>query len=488
MPELADRPSRLQTRAIGLAVLVIAAAIAATVMFSILRASPALAIEGQPAAGETLELNGSGFEPGDILLLTWNGREAAWMPPVRVNDDGSFVIEVVLPRGLSDGQYVIGTTDGSDDGLATVMVAVGTEPTWQPGVAREPFDTTPVTSPRPSASEAPELSVPMTIPTAEASVAPDPTQIPAAVADAGGSGTGGSTAAPPPSAPPMPVMPGVGDHGNPLHCMGYPEPRVWLESQDWWDPIPVLGGLGHLHMGMCFPLGQTVSGVANFDIRVVLHRNAGTLIRIKMQDDNSKEHLVLRPNKAIGDGAYWYKVAIDTRNMPDGLRLFRFYADLEHPNGNTQTARPIFSLRVDNGGAAQDWSDRSREVRTTAWYREANPELDWGYLGAVVQDFDPGPHSAAFSVGAKCSVNGDNGGASNSSPPLARWSAHVDPDFHAGNDGLVLGQGSGQLSGDISVPAGSLSPGWHRLVLRCTQVLGDRTHSAVGIYSFLVDR
>lgn len=456
-------------------------------MFSLLRASPALAIEGQAAAGETLALNGSGFEPGDILLLTWNGREAAWMPAVRVNDDGAFSTEVVLPRGLSDGQYVIGTTDGSADGLATVMVAVGTEPTWEPEVAREPFDTTPVTSSGPSVSEGPELSVPMTIPTAEPSAAP--TQVPAAVADApvqGGSGTGGSTVAPPAST--APSMPGMGEHGNPLACMGYPETRVWLESQDWWDPIPVLGGLGHIHMGMCFPLGQTVSGVVNFDIRVVLHHNAGTLIRIKMQDDNSKEHLVMRPNAAVGDGAYWYKVAIDTRNMPDGLRLFRFYADLEHPNGNTQTARPIIPLRVENGGADKNWSDRSQEVRATAWYQEASPKLDWGYIGAVVQDFDPGPHSAAFSVGGKCFVNGENGGASASSPPVARWSAHVDPDFHAGNNGLVLGQGAGELSGNISVPAGSLSPGWHRLVLRCTQVLGDRSHSAVGIYSFMVDR
>ncbi len=488
MSELTHRPSRLQTRAIGLSVLLLASAIAATVMFSIMRASPALAIEGQVAAGETLELNGSGFEPNDILLLTWDGHATPWMPSVRVAVDGTFASLVALPSDLPDGQHVIGVTDGDNDGLASAVVALGTEPTWEPEVAREPFDTSPK-SPTRLANEPPELSVPRTIPTHEAIVEPDPTQAPGAVANTpahGSGGSGGSTVAPPPSS--AAPMPGAGEHGNPLACMGYPEPRVWLESQDWWDPIPVLGGLGHMHMGMCFPLGQTVSGVVSFDIRVVLHHNAGTLIRVKMQDDNSNEHLVLRPNTVVGDGSYWYRVAIDTRNMPDGLRLFRFYADLEHPNGNTQTARPIIPLRVENGGADHNWSDRSQEVRATAWYQEASPKLDWGYIGAVVQDFDPGPHRAAFSVGAKCFVNGENGGASASSPPVTRWSVHVDPDFHAGNDGLILGQGSGELSGNISVPAGSLSPGWHRLVLRCTQVLGDRSHSAVGIYSFMVDR
>ncbi len=38
---------------------------------------------------------------------------------------------------------------------------------------------------------------------------------------------------------------------------------------------------GHVHMGTCFPLNQTVSGVVPFDIELVLHENPGALFHIQ---------------------------------------------------------------------------------------------------------------------------------------------------------------------------------------------------------------
>ena len=441
---------------------------------------PRLSVTGELQPGEMIHVIGNGFAPGEALLLTWDGEPATWLPTVQVGEDGSFDAMITLPPSLGPGPHTVGASDegGETRAVAEVTLLESDQPPPSFEVAREPFLTAPPTpSPTPTPSATPEL---------DATVAPTTvaTAAPVAAAATPAPATPRPTAAPPAV---MPPMAGVGEHGSSLACSGYPEQRIWLESQDWWSPIPELGGLGHMHMGMCFPLGQTVSGAVVFDVRVVLHHNAGTLVRIKMQDDNSKEHIVLRPNQAIGDGTYWYKLTIDTRNMPDGLRLFRFYADLEHPNGNTQTARPILPLRVENGGADSNWSDRDREVRATAWYREASPQLDWGYVGAVVENFNPGPYHATAAFQAKCFVNGEGGGESQGSPAVSSWSAHVDADFHAGNEGIVIGRGNGQLSGGISVATGGLSEGWHRLVVKCNQALGDRTHSAVGIYSFLVD-
>ena len=438
--------------------------------------SPTLAVSGDVKPGAVLTLTGDGFPAGQLVDLTWNGER---IEAVRADADGGFNVQIRLPSDVAPGRHAVEAVARADDSAAVAHVtALGGS------TAMGPFPPM-----GPAASSEPDLPIARDVPGGSGSGEADP---------ATAAGNGNSTAShddhsqppaatPPPAPHPMPPMPGMGEHGGSLDCSGYPEPRVWVESQDWWSPIPELGGMGHMHMGMCFPVGQTVAGPVAFDLRVVLHHNAGTLTRIKMQDDQSTEHLVLRPNRAVGDGVYWFNVSIDTRNMPDGLRLFRFYADLEHPNGNRQTARPIFPLRVENGGADNNWSDRQHELRATAWYREANPDLDWGYVGAVIENYNPGPYLGTAAFEARCFVNGENGDAAASSPALSSWSVHVDPDFHAGNPGILIAQGSGQLKQSIAFQTGGLSHGWHRLVVRCNQVLGDREHAAVGVFSILVD-
>src|SRR5438045_1314594 len=53
----------------------------------------------------------------------------------------------------------------------------------------------------------------------------------------------------------------------------YSEPRVFLEAQSWWGEqvngtFPVLGAAEHLHVAMCFPLQQNVSGSLPFRVRI----------------------------------------------------------------------------------------------------------------------------------------------------------------------------------------------------------------------------
>ena len=70
---------------------------------------------------------------------------------------------------------------------------------------------------------------------------------------------------------------------DPLTCQGYPEKRVYLESQSWWEPQkgppehPGTGKQGHIHVETCFPLYQTLGGTGTigFDITIRLHNMPG---------------------------------------------------------------------------------------------------------------------------------------------------------------------------------------------------------------------
>ena len=272
--------------------------------------------------------------------------------------------------------------------------------------------------------------------------------------------------------------------GDPrLTCAGYPEPRVFLESQAHWSPIPNLGTLGHVHVGTCFPLAQTVSGIVQFDIRVVLFENKGTLTRVKMQDDASNEHVLLTPNITPPDGGeriFWFKVSVDTRNMADGVRQFRWYADVLHTNGNTQTARSSWPLDVENGKADAGVTGSALEVRFLNWYRVASPARNWGYIGPTVTGMPLSPVSGSFDIDVNCSLNGDA-----DSPDITGSIVHIDPNFHQGSDGRIIYNGQ-PLSGRLTVNTAGLAPGLHKLSIRCQQLDGEERHEGIGVLPFTV--
>lgn len=224
---------------------------------------------------------------------------------------------------------------------------------------------------------------------------------------------------------------------------------------------------------MCFPLGQTVSGVVTFDVRVLLHDNLGTLVLLKEQDDKSKEHVLLKLNETPVNGGqhvYWYRVQIDTRNMPDGLRQWRWYARVEHSNGNLQTARSSWPLDVENGTTDSNVTGAAAKTKFENWYQVASPQRDWGYMGPIIS---PAPIPAGSpSVNVKCTVNGDS-----NSPALDATFIHVNPDFHAGNPGRIVYSGP-PLNGNITIP--NLVAG-DKVVVRCQQIDGDETHEGIAV-------
>lgn len=252
---------------------------------------------------------------------------------------------------------------------------------------------------------------------------------------------------------------------NPITCEGYPEQRVRLATQDWWNPIPTLGGTGHVHLETCFPVGQTISGTLRLDLVVVWHNNAGTLWRVKGQDDKSKNFLLIKPNISIpgGDGERIFTVFVNTALMPDGFRLMRFYADIEHANGNLQTARAGWPLDIENGKTDSNGATPGK-FKFQNWYRVASPARDWGYTGP---DITP---KGGLSYAVKCNTS--------TGIAIDRTFIHLNPDFHNGDDGTIIKNVAGAFNGTVTLPAGSTG----RMVVRCQQVDGSETHEGVGSF------
>jgi len=201
-----------------------------------------------------------------------------------------------------------------------------------------------------------------------------------------------------------------------------------------------------------------------------MHDNKGTLVRVKMQDDKSDNHLLLKPNLTPPDGGqhlFTFSVDIDTTDMPDGLRQFRFYADILHSNGNTQTARSSWPVDVENGKSDDNVTGAAAKVRYMNWYKVADPFRDWGYTGPIIGwDGDQ--------LEVKC-VN--NGGLA-----IDRTFVHLNPDFHAGSEGTVLLNVAGAFDGNVDIPPALLNGPADKAVVRCQQIDGDERHEGVGVY------
>jgi hypothetical protein len=291
------------------------------------------------------------------------------------------------------------------------------------------------------------------------------------------------TVAPTPAATPTPApTPPPAQADARLACTGYPEPRIFLESQDHWSPIPGLNTLGHVHVGMCFPLYQAVSGTVRFDVRVVMYQNKGTWIRLKGQDDASDNFYLEKPNitpPTGGEQVFWRTVNVDTTKMPDGVRHLRWYADVLQDNGNTQTARANWPLEVQNGSADKNAPET---VRYMNWYKVASTNRDWGYIGPVVSSIPLAPVSTSLTLDAKCELNGTS-----KSPPVDRSIVNLDPDFHHGMEGTVVYSGA-PLNGTLTVDTSGLAEGPHKLSLRCIQDDGNERHEGIGVVPFKVDR
>jgi hypothetical protein len=158
----------------------------------------------------------------------------------------------------------------------------------------------------------------------------------------------------------------VGAGPNPETCEGYPEPRVFLENQSWWEAQPGpashpgTGKQGHIHIGTCFPLYQTVTGTGDlrFDVKIQLHNMPGTAVNLRLAAYGDAQHETTVPNKGKwtcpqADCTVW-TTATFPLSKPDfsGWREFHVFLIVNNADGKKQYNITRYYLTLANGKPA----------------------------------------------------------------------------------------------------------------------------------------
>lgn len=255
---------------------------------------------------------------------------------------------------------------------------------------------------------------------------------------------------------------------DPLICTGYPQPRIFLESQAWWDS----GGLAiptnvghHIHVGMCWPVNPDgsdalVDGILHLDIRVLLHNQIGVTNYLRFQDASGsasiKFPLVIGP----GDTTIWVPVDLDLGLWGTGLRETHITVNI--PN-NTDGKRQFNST-----GWQLCVRTCTPTYRKPPWTEARGWYEGHDYQNARFFSLLPvAPVSGLWTFNVRLLQTGPGG-------------VFIDPNFHAGIEGTRIADGG--YAGNLTVDTRLLTNGAHRLVL----VASDGKSAGVQLITFVV--
>ncbi len=291
-----------------------------------------------------------------------------------------------------------------------------------------------------------------------------------------------AVAAPVAAADPAPIMP---------ECAGYPEPRVFLESQGWWLAEGETHEGEHIHVGTCWPLGQTVSGTLHLDIRVMLHnqRKANNVdwFRIATKNETGFDRFDYELFPVDGEAMGWISRDVDTTQLHDGFNEFRLTANMtERDDGARMYQSTGWLLDIENG--TSDSNERDPETYGTemrGWYSGTE------YSNVRLLDYDP--YTAVSGDWTfRAHLKRGSGGVPVTENIVTIDPAMHDPNYPAGNLGKVVSRRSGECSPcEFTIDTTTLSDGWHKLTLISHQDYDGEPvagrNSGVGVYPFYVD-
>jgi hypothetical protein len=277
---------------------------------------------------------------------------------------------------------------------------------------------------------------------------------------------------------------------NPLTCSGYPEHRIFLESQTWWITTPGLAGtnFGHMHVGACLPDRQHVSGLIGIDVRIILHDNPGTFdyfnpVLVSDTQEISLPHVMTLHGMtcSVATCSAIAHVDVDTSLLNfDGYEEIRIRAYTNTPDGNIMHSSINALPYVANGKPVNDLDRRAYE-RGKGWYTGSG-YCEASFVSAIPTD----AISGTWTPTVKIENHGDTDDL-----PVTHHTITIDPDFHAipPVPGTIIVDGSGQLlQTTLSIDTTTLSNGIHRLHMRgdCDDPRGS-TNSGVLVFAFNVD-
>lgn len=262
----------------------------------------------------------------------------------------------------------------------------------------------------------------------------------------------------------------------PGDATSYQESRVFLESQGWWGErrgdgtVPKRGAAEHIHVGMCFPLQQTVSGTKPMRVRVMAHNlPVGSVIETtSLHDPGGGGIPDITWNRTVlasdnGNVELWGTVQVNTASLTNGLREFRNLTSVRRPDNAEIHASSGWCWTIANGSGTPAASGTCVDTPETTMARGWYDCFEYKLAEARHWDYPYGgiPRSAAYTLEI-----GARDGASPANDVFTSWEVRLDPNFHAGNNGSLIASGTGPAYGrSVTIPASLLTAGVHRLVV-----------------------
>jgi len=236
-------------------------------------------------------------------------------------------------------------------------------------------------------------------------------------------------------------------------AVGATPPTVTLESQSWWRKagiiVPTQVG-AHVHVKATVPAdGTIVDGYVNVPITITLHDAAGKTNWFRMGSESVelyKRDVVLGP---CLDCTVSFDVALNLGRLSTGRHELRMSANVVDEDPGLDGAQRMYQ--------STGYQVCVRSCSPT--YRDATPPSVEGrgwYTGHDYQNAkfttNPWDIHPGRDVGVRISGDTTFGGL------------YIDPNFHAGSEGVRVRTWSGNFTGKVLLPT-NVAPGLHRLVL-----------------------
>jgi len=261
------------------------------------------------------------------------------------------------------------------------------------------------------------------------------------------------------------------DAGDPFSCTGYPENRIFLESQGWWSDSETIadGDTQHAHSGACIPLSPTVvSGNLTLDVVSKLHNVQGfTLRRVKIQDATDQGGLadiaVVDPGTVCTehDCTYVTTVTINTDALATGTHEIRVLTSIRSPAAGNPVLLASNGYQVCVRSCSGVTPETTDNPEGRGWYQnEAGQEI--GYTVARYDSLAAFPRQPVS--GTWCPPIRIGRGYSGD-VPQERSRVVVDPNFHAGDPGRTYLDVAGAFRGTVCIDTTQLVDGAHKLVI-----------------------
>lgn len=280
---------------------------------------------------------------------------------------------------------------------------------------------------------------------------------------------------------------------DPITCAGYPQSRLYFESQDWWIPRNRFGETDDFQHGLlsaCLPYPESsVSGMLNIDIRLQLHDNPSVVRSVKIHVNRTNNvgtggsGLSFRtPEQEDCCSSLIVPMQLDTTKFPDGRQLVRMVTDFEDAEGLKGRASLKFVLRFANGKTVSNSTWAVNKIDVNGWYTKT------GYAKCdILSKWPDGPVSGMWRPTVETGAFKDP--ITSDISPIVESVFALDPDFHAhpGNPGTLIKRVAGTYKGVLDIDTTKLTNGTHTLMLRAQQKdITEGRHAGVLIVPFQV--